>query len=53
MVVTVAQLAPHSVTMPMTWPCSVMAHMPSLMPERVPLPMVKVLRQLLESQLMM
>ena len=53
MVVTVAQLLPQSVTMPTTWPCSVTAHMPSLTPELVPLPMVKVFRQLLESQLMM
>ena len=53
MVVMVAQLVPQSVTMPTTWPCSVTAHMPLSMPERVPLPMVKVLRQLLESQVMM
>ena len=49
-VVTVAQLEPAAVTLPTTWPYSVMATMPSVIPELVPLPMVKALFQLLESQ---
>ena len=48
-VVMVAQLLPASVTSPTTCPYSVMATMPASMPELVPLPMEKVLFQLLAS----
>ena len=52
-VVTVDQLVPTSVSRPTTCPWLVTATMPSSRPALVPLPMVKVLFQLEESQEMM